>query len=60
MDTKTIQCSLCGKTVLESETCSTQACRACHVSITFEDCVNRTTPDELAWEARKREALIKP
>lgn len=49
-----VECSLCGKTVPASETCSTLACRACHVSITFEDCVNHTTPEELAWEARKR------
>lgn len=57
MNTETVQCSLCGKTVPESEVCGTLACRACHVSVTFEDCVNRTTPEELAWEARKRAAL---
>lgn len=52
----TIECSICHKIVPESETCSGMACRACHVSITFEDCVNHTTPEELAWEARKRAA----
>lgn len=57
MTEKKVQCSICGKMVLESETCSTLACRACHVSITFEDCVNRTTPEELQWEARKRAVL---
>lgn len=46
-----VNCSICGKEV--SEYCSTLTCRACHVSITFEDCVNRTTPEELAWKARK-------
>lgn len=46
-----VTCSICGKRT--TEYCSTEACRACHKSITFEDCVNRTTPEELAWNARK-------
>lgn len=49
-----VECSLCSKMVPISETCSTLACRACHISVTFEDCINHTTPDELAWEAKKK------
>lgn len=51
-----IQCSLCNAMVLESETCSQMACRACHISITFDDCINNTTPDELTLEKFKKEA----
>ena len=36
---KMVTCSLCGKVVVERETCSTLACRACHVTIRFEDCI---------------------
>lgn len=57
MDIKMVKCSLCCQEVPESETCSTLACRACHVSISFEDCVNKTTPEEVAWEAQKKAAL---
>ena len=49
-----VECSLCSKPT--SEYCSTLACRACHVSITFEDCVGGTTPEEAAWEAAKKAA----
>jgi hypothetical protein len=52
-----VACSICGKKVPESAVCSTQACRACHVSISFKDCINHTTPEELAWKARKSQAV---
>lgn len=35
----TVSCSLCGKTVFESDVCSTLACRACHVTLTLEECL---------------------
>lgn len=44
-----VECYICEKMVDEADVCSTDACRDCHVSITFEDCVNRTTPDDLKW-----------
>lgn len=53
----TVTCSLCGRPT--TEYCSTLACRACHKSITFEDCVNGTTPEEVAWNKRKAAELAK-
>lgn len=53
-----VECSLCGKSVKEEDVCSTLACRDCHNSVTFEACVNRTTSEELAWKARKKQAGI--
>lgn len=34
----TVTCSICGETVPESETSSTLACRACHKTLTLEEC----------------------
>lgn len=59
METEMVNCSICGKSVPVSETCRTLACRACHKSITFEDCVAGTTPDDLAWKARKEAEISK-
>lgn len=52
---KEVECSLCHKPT--TEYCSTLACRDCHVSVSFEACVNRTTPMDLAWKAQKEAAL---
>ena len=60
MKIETVECELCGETVPESDVCNDLACRACHVSVTFEDCCNGTTPDELAWEAKKKAMLNNP
>lgn len=49
-----MNCAICDKDV--TEVCGGGVCRACHVSITFEDCINGTTPEELAWKARKAAA----
>lgn len=32
-------CSLCATKTAEKDLCEQLACRKCHVSITFEDCV---------------------
>lgn len=52
-----VECSMCKK--MTEEYCSGLTCRACHVSITFEDCVNGTDPETLAWKKQKAEALKK-
>jgi hypothetical protein len=33
-------CSLCGKPTAEKDMCSTMACRDCHKSLSFEECVD--------------------
>ena len=38
------KCQLCGKTA--DEYCPDGNCRACHISLTFEECVSKT------WNAR--------
>jgi len=37
-----VNCSLCGELVSIEDVCSTLACRACHKSISFEDCLAGT------------------
>lgn len=53
-----VKCSICGKLALEY--CSALTCRACHISISFEDCLNKTTPEEKAWEALKGNRSERP
>lgn len=39
-------CNICGQLASEDDTCPDGNCRACHVSLSFEDCCDGT------WNAR--------
>ena len=53
---KTVTCSICGKET--TEYCEQLTCRACHVSLTFEECVSGAWTDEqrraaAAWTPKR-------
>jgi hypothetical protein len=38
-DAPTVECSLCSARVADTEVCAALTCRACHTSISFEECL---------------------
>ena len=46
-----VTCSICGLRVSRDDVCSTLACRACHKSISFEECVSGSAMNRLRVRA---------